>query len=371
MEQANYQSSGQNNLFLGQGKSFNAYIDVMKNIIRNNRLPRDGEDIDKIVDDLAPFELKPNEQTRKGILLVHGLLDSPFSMRELGNFFVKQGFLVRSIILPGHGTRPGDLLDIEYSSWCEATQYGLESLQQEVDDIYFLGYSTGGLLGLYHAFMGFDLKKIFLLAPCVKIKTPFIGISPIHVILGKLWHRLNWITCRREVDFAKYSSIPFNAAKQVYYLTKVVAKMSKKQKLKMPMMMVVSEDDEVISATAAIDFVCAQQNIQNRIFLYSNSNNTNDAITNLSSAYPEEHILDFSHVGLACSANNFHYGIDADYTDFNHYPARILQRLKQQYKQVEYGALSAQNMRGRLLARLTYNPDYDNMLQRMTDFLQI
>src|SRR5690606_2204589 len=62
----------------------------------------------------TPQEWRPDEQSpspgaQRGILLAHGLGDSPFSFSDIGPALARQGFLVRTVLLPGHGTDPADL----------------------------------------------------------------------------------------------------------------------------------------------------------------------------------------------------------------------------------------------------------------------
>src|SRR5262249_58707801 len=49
------------------------------------------------------YELAPS-QVRGAVLLVHGLTDSPYSMRSLAELFFARGFYVLVLRLPGHGT---------------------------------------------------------------------------------------------------------------------------------------------------------------------------------------------------------------------------------------------------------------------------
>ena len=75
--------------------------------------------------------------------------DSPFMMRDIGEYFKEKSFLVRSILLPGHGTVPGDLTNISYEKWIEAVQYGINSFEKETENLYIAGFSTGGALALH------------------------------------------------------------------------------------------------------------------------------------------------------------------------------------------------------------------------------
>ena len=54
------------------------------------------------------FELVP-EDIQGGALLLHGLTDSPYSLRRIGEILYARGFYVLGLRLPGHGTIPGAL----------------------------------------------------------------------------------------------------------------------------------------------------------------------------------------------------------------------------------------------------------------------
>jgi FlaG/FlaF family flagellin (archaellin) len=43
---------------------------------------------------------------RGGVLLLHGMTDSPYTMRHLATMFQEQGLYVLNLRLPGHGTVP-------------------------------------------------------------------------------------------------------------------------------------------------------------------------------------------------------------------------------------------------------------------------
>lgn len=80
----------------------------------------------------APQEWRPQTPHGKGILFVHGLGDSPWSFHNLGHHLAKQGFLVRSLLLPGHGTHPKDMLEVRLEDWCQVVSDQAQRLGQEV-----------------------------------------------------------------------------------------------------------------------------------------------------------------------------------------------------------------------------------------------
>jgi pimeloyl-ACP methyl ester carboxylesterase len=139
---------------------FENYIAYSKEKIERHRvdLTEDDKLNDTIIRANSPFQLTPNPSLckhqngsvkyKKGILLIHGLTGSPYTMQDLGKFFRNRCFLVRSILLPGHGTRPGDLLDIKYQDWVKSVDYGVHSFAGLVDEMFLAGYSLGGTLAV-------------------------------------------------------------------------------------------------------------------------------------------------------------------------------------------------------------------------------
>ena len=126
--------------------------------------------VDKhIVQMNSPFEIcPPNFNGKRGILLIHGFLGSPYSMQALGRFYAQQGFLVRAILLPGHGSRPGDLLTATASQWQAAVTAGIQSLSMQCQQIHIAGFSLGALLACL-ACEHHDIRSLCLLAPAFEI----------------------------------------------------------------------------------------------------------------------------------------------------------------------------------------------------------
>ena len=58
----------------------------------------------------SPFEIRPKNPNGQAVLMIHGLGDSPWTFTDLGKTLADQGYLVRTMLLPGHGTRPADMI---------------------------------------------------------------------------------------------------------------------------------------------------------------------------------------------------------------------------------------------------------------------
>lgn len=86
-----------------------------------------------------------------GVLLVHGLNGGRSDMAELETVLQERGWLTNNMLLPGHGTRVGDLIPIGWEEWTQAVQQELRDLKQRCDVVFLVGLSLGGALSLHVA----------------------------------------------------------------------------------------------------------------------------------------------------------------------------------------------------------------------------
>lgn len=177
------------------------------------------------------YELVPGEP-RGGVLLVHGLSDSPYSMRSLAETFFSQGYYVLALRLPGHGTLPSGLLDVRWKDWYAAVALAAKSVAARAGPGKpFLagGHSTGAaLLTLYslRALDDPDLPKpqrLYLLSAAIGI-TDFAVLTNVVSDLSFLpyFEKSKWMSVDPEYDPYKYNSFPVNAANQIYHLTQEI-----------------------------------------------------------------------------------------------------------------------------------------------------
>ena len=68
---------------------------------------------------IAPFELK-HPTSNKVALLIHGLTDSPFTYHDFSRIYYEQGYSVRTLLLPGHGSAASALQNVDVKQWQEA-----------------------------------------------------------------------------------------------------------------------------------------------------------------------------------------------------------------------------------------------------------
>jgi alpha-beta hydrolase superfamily lysophospholipase len=164
-------------------------------------------------------------------LLVHGLTDSPYSVRALAETLHAQGFEVTALRLPGHGTLPSMLTQVRNEEWEAAVRLAARDVAARTPagaPFYLGGYSTGATLALSHALQALDdpalrrPDRLLLIAPAVDIPAVafFARVMDIAAVLpGGTLQKVKWQTVLPEYDPYKFNSFPVNATRQVRQAT--------------------------------------------------------------------------------------------------------------------------------------------------------
>ena len=74
------------------------------------------------------------ESPRGGVLMLHGLTDSPYTMRSLGTRLADEGFHVVALRLPAHGTAPSALGSFDWQDVSAAVRVALRDLGAAAGD---------------------------------------------------------------------------------------------------------------------------------------------------------------------------------------------------------------------------------------------
>jgi alpha-beta hydrolase superfamily lysophospholipase len=167
-----------------------------------------------------------------GVLLLHGMSDSPYSLRELGEAFNRQGYHVVGLRLPGNGTAPSGLKYATWEDMAAAARIAMEHLATQVDGgpVHIVGYSIGGALALNFALDALEGRAAPEPASLILV-SPSIGLTPVAALAG--WKRrlsalpglgdLAWLVVEPEFDPYKYNSFATRAGEQAHRLTRSVA----------------------------------------------------------------------------------------------------------------------------------------------------
>ena len=173
------------------------------------------------------FELSA-DTPRAGVLLLHGMSDSPYSLKVFGQRLNAEGAWVIGLRLPGHGTLPSELVRVRWQDMNAAVQIAMRRLHDKVGHgpLYIVGYSNGGSLAVKYALSSMENSALPTVDGLVLI-SPAIGVARVATLakwqdrVGRLLglDKLAWATILPEYDPFKYNSFPVSAADQVHRLT--------------------------------------------------------------------------------------------------------------------------------------------------------
>jgi alpha-beta hydrolase superfamily lysophospholipase len=177
------------------------------------------------------FILAP-ENPRGGVLLLHGLSDSPYSVRSLAQSLFRQGYYVLGLRMPGHGTTPSGLVNVSWQDMALAVTLAVGQVSNNIGmqkPMYLLGYSMGAAQAVHYSLRALQDKKLRR-ADAMVLISPAIGVSEIAALavwqsrLAALFglDKLLWNSIGPEYDPYKYTSFAVNAGDQMYRLTQAI-----------------------------------------------------------------------------------------------------------------------------------------------------
>jgi esterase/lipase len=126
---------------------------------------------------------------RDSVVLVHGLTDSPYFMRDIGEYFCSQmGFDVYIPLLRAHGLRdPQGMKDASLIEWRKDVRFAVEQAQNSKGKVSIGGFSTGGTLGVEIA-----LTDRHLISGRVFLFSAALGLATGAGDLGEILLRTPW-----------------------------------------------------------------------------------------------------------------------------------------------------------------------------------
>ena len=100
------------------------------------------------------YVLDPAGAPTGAVVLLHGLTDSPYSLRHIASRYRENGFVAVAIRLPGHGTVPAGLTDVRWEAWSEAARLAVREARRRAGPavpLHIVGFSNGGALAVKYA----------------------------------------------------------------------------------------------------------------------------------------------------------------------------------------------------------------------------
>jgi alpha-beta hydrolase superfamily lysophospholipase len=215
------------------------------------------------------FVLEPAGPPRGAVVLLHGLTDSPYSLRHVARHYQQTGFVAVAIRLPGHGTVPAALTKVEWEQWSEAARIAVREARRRAGPsvpLHIVGYSNGGALAMKYALDAIADSalprpdRLILISPMIGVTSVarFAGFLGLPALLPS-FAKAAWIGIVPEFNPFKYNSFPVNGARQSSLLTRAlqdkVAEYARSGRLSSlaPVLTFQSLVDSTVSTRAIVD----------------------------------------------------------------------------------------------------------------------
>ncbi|WP_063368024.1 alpha/beta hydrolase [Pseudoalteromonas luteoviolacea] len=379
-EYRNANNIGPATITLTKNMAYAEYIDATRALIlkRNKRatlpcplptaVPVQAKQT-QVIDHIVPYQLLHHNQD-KGILLIHGLTDSPYIFNAIAQDLYRQGFNVRTLLLPGHGTAADDLRRVSNRDWQRHVSYAIERTSKDFKLFAVMGFSTGAALATLEIEKRRppNLKALALIAPATESHNKnswmaqWVDWLPL----------MNWLDEDADLDFAKYESFPLAAAALVHNV--MVDMMQSNVPTDLPILTIMSDVDTTIDSQATLNLLTRWAKTHRAplaLRLYANNPIELDQRIALTRIDKLDKVIDMSHVGLLIPQHHPYYGEQGAYRHCGSYftDATAYQACKSA-QQITFGEHHSTNKATHTpLARVTFNPDYTGLVKQLREFL--
>ncbi len=343
--------------------SFEQYQAETADWLRENRIFM-TEDRETELSKVLPTQYTPEQPNGQGVLLVHGLGDTPYSYIDIAKHLAEKGYLVRTVLLPGHASKSGDLILPSYEDWQGVVHHHIQLLKQDVDSVWLGGYSTGANLVTTEALNDNSIEGLLLFSPAFEPSMAAVGWAKFASYF------IDWADQDPEDNPLRYNSLPMNGA-AVYYQTSEEVKAALEGKdYDKPVFMMMSEADSVISTEFAQHIFSTQMtNPANHLIWQGENPLSERRSTQFSMNIPEQRISNGSHMGLLFSPDNPDYGINGSNRICGNGQGELLEQNCLQGAQVWFSAWGYTE-EGKNHARLTYNPHFAQSIAAMDEVME-
>lgn len=338
-------------------EDFQSYLEETTQWIRENRLYRtENKNLEVAVN--SPFEFKP-AKPEKGVLLIHGLSDSPYSFIDISGRLYEQGFLVRTVLLPGHGGKPADLMIPTIDNWLELIAHHTALLQQEVDQVWVGGFSTGANLAMIEAMNNPEVDGTLLFSPA------FISQKPIDFLAPYAKHFIDWADNDPEVSITRFESLTMNGAALFYESSKMVREQLEQTPYDKPVFLTLSESDSVVDVERVYQYFNENLlNQHNHLTWLGERTFEEDKVSSYSMNLPEQRISSASHMSVLYSPTNQFYGSEGSIRICNNGQSQSKEDACNEGAETWFASFDYTES-DRIYARLTWNPYFEESMLDM------
>lgn len=175
------------------------------------------------------YVLEPSGKPQGAVVLLHGLTDSPYSLRHVAQRYRQHGYVAIGLRLPAHGTVPGALTAVSWHEWMAATGLAVREARRRAGEdmpLHIVGYSNGAALAMKYTLEAIEDKqlarpdRLLLISPMIGISgsARFAGLAGLPAIFPA-FAKAAWLGIEPEYNPFKYNSFPVNAARESWLVT--------------------------------------------------------------------------------------------------------------------------------------------------------
>ncbi|MEC7814631.1 MAG: alpha/beta fold hydrolase [Pseudomonadota bacterium] len=358
---------------------FEDYRAEARAVVAANRVAVDGFSREQQVAWNLPFRSPAAEhcapEQTTGLLMIHGLADSPFVFRDLARALSDQCVEVRAPLLQGHGTRPGDLTVASADVWRAQVAEHFQALANDVDHVLIGGFSLGGALATDYALSGQQPapEGLITFAPAWQLNRldRYLWLARLADLFA------DFVEEEPELNPVKYESFAINSGVQIgEVLKRVQTGLGNSDRQPLPLFLVATEADSVINLPYLTEqFQTRFRHPDSRMLVFRDTRDkwvpeqTDPRIQSLNSYRPDDFILEFSHQSLLIAPDNELYGIGAPLQRCLE-PNNIALDACQQLGDGElWFSAWHDTERPVFTSRLTWNPWFDTTVEALAEFI--
>jgi alpha-beta hydrolase superfamily lysophospholipase len=345
------------------GSDYEAYAAGVRRFVAGRR----GFVSDRRAEELdwnSPAQWRPEGRPKAGVLLIHGLGDSPFSFVDMGPRLASMGFLARALLLPGCGTKAEDQVGLRVDDWRRTVAEQAALLATEVDRVYLGGFSTGANLAIELAALDPSIEGLILFSPAVKTDAPLPFLT--------LWLAdvVDWVIKPSKDphgrSLARYDMIPTDAMAVWWLTSRTALGALEARPYPKPVVMILAERDSVVDVAFTVaGFDRWFPHPSSRLIWYgepgpvAGASRREGAVLVKPAFVPEMRVSSFSHTGVLFSPDNPEYGPDGNQRNCHNGQGgrRAFERCLAE-PEVWFSAWGHREP-GRIHARLTFNPWFE------------
>lgn len=209
---------------------------------------KDSQDLSK------GFILEHEHKCEQVALLVHGLSDSPYYMKDIAKELYDEGYNVVAVLLSGHGAKAEDLEKITLTDWKKDISKGIRLAYKYGTKITLGGFSTGGAL-VFNEILKKRKKnkiaKILLFSPVIGIYGPLAN-NLCEYFPESFTYAMPYVSKKSYGEGVRYQKIATHSLCEVYKLTQEIEE-NLRSDIEIPLMLSITVEEDSIDIEKALD----------------------------------------------------------------------------------------------------------------------